>query len=900
LNARADALSSNPVKRQMDKDCHDEDGARKGSASILRLPHSMLAALRRDGLLALALVAGTILVYCPVWHGGFAWDDDLHITENRLVAEPGGMGKIWFSREAPQYYPLVFTSFRLEYALWGLHASGYHWINILLHACSSVLLWRVLRRLSVPGAWLAAAVFAVHPVNVESVAWISERKNTLCMVFYLLSLLLYLRSEDPAPAPSSPRITHHASRPTLPYWLSVFAFVLALLSKTAVAPLPFVLLGLAWWRRGRVTAADLWRSAPFFGAAVVLGLLTVWFEHLKTHAPGVMRSESFWSQLASAGWAVWFYLYKAVLPIHLNFIYPRWQINPLNPLSYVPGLLLVALGLLLWRFRRGWGRACLFCLFYFVIMLLPVLGFMNIGFLLHSLVADHWQYFSIIGPITLAVAFFRLRLCARHSTGNRIGIHSPGPVSPAGVLLASTVLLALSVLTWCQSAWYADARVLWQHTLARNPGAWMAHHQLGFELAREGKLAEAISHYQEALSAHPDFPIAEINLGVALQRQGRQEEARAHFLKARQRQPDVALVHNNIGSALYGEGKFAEAIPCFEEALRLKPHYPDARNSLGLCLWRLGREQEALDQFAAVLGQGPDAKAHYNTGVILFSQGKLDQARGSFLAALQIKPDSAEARNNLGNLLVSQGRLEEAGEQFAAAVRSAPDFVEARCNLAQYLAGKGAVGQAIEHYTAALRAKPDQPEVHLGLAKLLEQAGRLDEAARHYAEAIRLRPDLAEAHNNLSNLAASQNNPGLALTHGLATVRLKPEWAEAHYNLANALFLQNKIEDAAAQYSEALRLQTNYFEARQNLGFMLEKLGRNKESADQYGEIIRLRPDFAAAYDRLAAVLAKQSRFPEAIKAAEEGIQRANSAGQNNLADGMKARLQAYRAGKQP
>jgi hypothetical protein len=336
-------------------------------------------------------VLGTVLVYQPAWHGGFLWDDDVHVTKNPMLVAPAGLRQIWTSRDSPQYYPMVFTTFRLERALWGLNPTGYHFGNLLLHAASAVLIWRILRRLNVPGAWLAAAVFAVHPVNVESVAWISQRKNTLAMFFYALSALLYVRSEgerDLGPDKGTGIPTQGASpaagrggASTLFYWASLFAFVLALLSKTAVSPFPLVLLGLAWWRRGKVMARDAWRSVPFFAASLVLGLITIWFERHITTFDTAVQNESFWLRLAAAGWAIWFYLYKALLPLNLALIYPRWQVEPSRALSYLPGLLVIGGLLFLWWYRQRWGRVWLFCAGYYVLMLLPILGFVNIGFL---------------------------------------------------------------------------------------------------------------------------------------------------------------------------------------------------------------------------------------------------------------------------------------------------------------------------------------------------------------------------------------------------------------------------------------------------------------------------------------------------------------------------------------
>ncbi|MEI8041381.1 MAG: tetratricopeptide repeat protein [Verrucomicrobiota bacterium] len=687
------------------------------------------AGWKRDWLPALGLVAITILAYSPVWHAGFIWDDDIHVTANRLLWEADGLRKIWFSSEAPQYYPLVFTSLRLDYALWGANPAGYHWVNLLLHAASSLLTWRVLRRLGTPGAWLAAAVFAVHPVNVETVAWISQRKNALCMVFYLLSLLLYLRSDDPSAEAASSRTTHPASR--LPYWLSVVAFILALLSKTAVAPMPLVLLGLAWWRRGRVTTADLWRAAPFFGTALLLGIVTVWFEHLRVIPVDAARADSFWCRLAGAGWAVWFYLYKAALPLSLITVYPRWQINPSNPLSYLPGALLLAAFFFLWRFRRSWGRPCLFCLFYYVAMLLPVLGFANIGFMIYSRVADHWQYFAIIGPIALAAGWFS------SSFKDGIGLRLKVPAAAALVLI-------LSGLTWRQSLRYEDEEAQWAPTLAQNPAAWIAHHQLGSLLQARGRNEEALAHYVAALKLHPDFARAHNNLGLILGQQGRPAEAGEHFLAALRINPSLPVTHYLLGGLLDRQGRADEAGVHYQAALDLQPDFPEACNDLGGILAAQNRWRDAADLFLRAVRLKPDyAEAHNNLGTAYMAFGRLDEAATEFGAALRINPDYADARGNLGKALYYQRRGPEAAAHFAAVLQSNPDSLEAMDLLARIRAtstdapsrnGPEAVQLAVR---AADLSGHTNGLVLDTLAAAYAEAGRFADAVRTAEDAVR-------------------------------------------------------------------------------------------------------------------------------------------------------------------
>ncbi len=543
---------------------------------------------RRRLAAGLILLGLAVTVYAPAMNGGFVWDDETLITGNPVVQAPDGLRRIWLTTESTDYFPLTYTSFWIQWRLWGNDPAGFHLVNVLLHAAGCLVLWRVLVGLGIPGAWLGAAVFAVHPVNVASVAWISEQKNTLSQLLFLLALWAYLR--------------HSVTGGRRMYVAALACFLLALLAKTSVVMLPVVLLGINWWLRGRVDRRQVVASIPFFALSAILGLVTVWFQYHQAIGDEVVRPEGFVSRLAAAGWAVWFYVCKALLPVGLSMVYPRWQIDPVTVVDLLPTLALVACLLILWRHRHSRGRAGLAGLGYTVVMLLPVLGFANMAFMKYSLVADHFQYAALPGILALVIG------TAVHGWKRR------GMSLPGGIILAAVVVAALSGLTWQRQSIFQDNGTFLRDTVARTPGCATMRYNLGTHLAIQGQLVEArehlaaaveldpanweyrnnlgrlysvtdrpglaIQHYTEAARLASDDATPHNNLAMLLSRLGRVEEAIVHHQRAVELEPRSAELHYNLARALQQQGRIEEALPGFRETLRLRPDWPPALDSL--------------------------------------------------------------------------------------------------------------------------------------------------------------------------------------------------------------------------------------------------------------------------------------------------------------------------------
>ena len=524
-----------------------------------------------------------VLAYLPVWHAGFIWDDDRYVTQNRLLDSLGGLWRIWFSQDAPsQYVPLTYTSFWIEHALWGLWASGYHIVNVLLHAANAWLLWRLLKRLAVPGAWLAAALFALHPVQVESVAWISERKNVLALLFMLLAAGAWLDFIE-SPLPAGKRS----------YRRALLFHALALAGKATACLLPVALLCLLWLKGEKLNRRRLQQLVPFVLLGIGIGLIAMWWERHHQGTEGAMFSLSPLARVLVASRAVWFYPGKLVWPVDLSFIYPQWPINAAEPQGYVWLLAcLTALAVFLARRPRldGIGVAAVF----YVAMLSPLLGFIMLYTFRYTFVADHYQYVACIGPLTLAAAGLA-------GVFERIKSKYSVPALAAG----GALLCVLGGLTWAQCGAYDNRGTLWRDTLKKNPGCWMAENNLANFLVQQGQTDEALAHYQRALALKPDYADAHYNYGVILLRLGQKDAGVAHLEAALWSEPDHARAHNNLGIVLIEAGRLDEAIGHFERALQRQPKLTSARINLAVALSRQGHVDQAISQVQQVLKLNP-------------------------------------------------------------------------------------------------------------------------------------------------------------------------------------------------------------------------------------------------------------------------------------------------------
>ena len=552
----------------------------------------------------MALVAAVVGAYLPALRAGFVWNDDTYLTENRILDRPDALSLIWTEPTASeQYYPLVFTTFWVEKRLWRLHPLGYHLVNVLLHAASALLLWWFLRRLGLPGAWFAAALFALHPVCVESVAWVTERKNTLSFFLTLLAAHAYLASSE-ARAVAHDRHGGRKAPPDVPwhrrpgtlYFAALASFTLALFAKTTAALLPPVLLVLMWWRKGKLRWADVRPLVPFFLVGIALAWHTAWLEKTIVRAVGTEWSLGFPGRVVLAGRVVAFYAAKLAWPTDLAFIYPRWVIDTRVWWQWLPALAAFVVLVATWALRQRFGRGPLAAVLLFGGVVFPAMGFFNVYAMRYSYVADHFAY--------QAAAVFAAAVACGVATVLAGGPHT---VRRAAAGIGVVALGILGVLSFRQAHVFRDADTLWLDTLAKNPECFMCHTNYGHSLYARGRVAEALEHFEASLRLKPDNVPTLLSIAKVEDERGRLDESIARLRSALDIDPTDTTVLVNLGVAYTKAGRFDEAIPQFEEALR-NPSPDDylAHNGLGVALIRTGRTAEAAEHFREALRLRPD------------------------------------------------------------------------------------------------------------------------------------------------------------------------------------------------------------------------------------------------------------------------------------------------------
>ncbi|MDQ6765235.1 MAG: tetratricopeptide repeat protein [Verrucomicrobiota bacterium] len=664
-----------------------------------------------DFLLGLFLIAATLAAYQLVWRAGYVWDDDVYVTANPLLTAPDGLRRIWFSLDSPsQYFPLVYSVFRLEHALWGFNPAGYHWVNISLHAANALLLWRLLRLLRIPGAWLAAALFALHPVQVESVAWITELKNVLMGFFFLLALICWARfiKKD-----TRARAAYYAA--------ALICYAFALFSKTTACTLPAALLLLLWLKRKPITLARWAQVAPFVILGGAMGVVTMWWERYHQGTQGQTFAVAFPERILIASRALWFYLGKLIWPNELCFSYPRWPVSVTNPLAYVWIGVTLAAVLAIWFLRRRTGRSVETAMLFFVATLSPVLGFIMLYTFRYTWVADHYQYLACIGPLSLFAAGVDLAAVRFGRAGHWL-------VAIAGAALLS----ALGARTWKQGAIYANAETLWRASIATNPQSWLAHNNLGLLIERRSQLHDSLAEYERAVELEPDYAEAHNNLANTYAQLGRREDAVIEYKKAIALHPQLAAAHANLASSLLQLDRVDEAREHLQQALALGLRDAETERSLGIVLARSQQAQEAIEHWKRALEINPnDAELQGTVGRALAKGDQVEAAVPYLRSAAQLAPENAQAHYNYATGLSLSGRLTEAIEEYREALRILPEYSEAHMNLATSYVQSGRLDEAVAEYERTLELKPEYIRAHKNLAVLLRHLGRNEEAVAH-------------------------------------------------------------------------------------------------------------------------------------------------------------------------
>lgn len=712
------------------------------------------------------LILLVLCVFSPAIWCGYIWDDTRYPLNAAVQNGSDGLFDIWFnpSRPAtahspavyttPQYYPMTYTSFWVGYELWGHDPRGSHAFNIVIQAFAALLLWEVLRRLKVPGAWLAAALFAIHPLQTESVAWVSERKNVLAGLFFFASILTYLRflrlNSDDSDPPSY-------GDPGW-YWLSLILFICGLLSKSIVCSMPVVVGILIWWKRGKISLKNIALLIPFLICGMAMSAVTSWFEIHIVGATGSDWGFSAVDRIWIAGHVIWFYVMKLIWPVNLTLVYPKW---PLGPAEWGYVAATVAVVAILLALQKKIGRGAAAAVLIYLVTLVPAMGFINIFPMRYSYVADHFQYLSGVALIVLAVAIIA-RILRPLGNSKRI----------IGLILAIGVLGIYSVSSSSQTHVFTNSETLWRNVIAKNPKAWLAYENLSLVLADQAEQSAA-DQQDPAQSAKDAKSHAEEAIQMA-----------QHALALRS---NLADAHDNWGRALVVLKEPAQALEQFRKAEALDPKLISIKNNIGVALARLGRRQEAEQTYrrAASLSGPPVVRSmiRINLAQMLMEDGakagtraanaknpaqkktltaerasKYLEARQQLESATQITPRDPKAWYQLGLLLIRMGDNHDAFNAMSEATKLDPDMVDAHKELGTLFGLAGQYAEAGQEFLKVVKLEPDNADAYAAMGYMAGKLGNSKAAAEFFNTALKIDPTNARAKQGLA-LAQAATRP---------------------------------------------------------------------------------------------------------------------------------------------
>ena len=776
---------------------------------------------RRHAVPALVLGALVAISFFPACQGGFVWDDVV-FTEEPVIKSASGLKNIWFSpsdiKNEGHYWPVTYTTFWLEHKLWGLAPLGYHVVNVLLHFLNVLLLWRLLGRLSVPGAWAAAAVYAVHPLHVESVVWVIERKDVLSGLFYLTSLMAYIRFVDTRRWPG--------------YALALTLFVAGLLAKSVVVTLPAALLVWHWWKRDRVAAADLLTTAPFFLAGLAVTVADMAFYRSREV---LSLDYSLPERVLIAARALWFYVGKLIWPADLAVIYPLWEIRPGDLLAWTFVIASIALAAGLWLGRQRIGRGPLMGLAFFAVTLSPALGFLDYGYMQFSFVADRYQYLAGAGVIAVVVA------AAVHGAARL-----PASYMVAGRALLAAVLVILGTLTWRQASIYRNGITFFSHIAALNPEARDAHLNLSKALSDADRFEESLEASRIAVAQRPDFPGAHSNLGLALLNLNRFDEAEACFGRALGLNPRYRNAHQNMGEAMRRQGRYDEAVEHFHTVLEIDRDSVLAWAGLSDALFRARRYEEAVEAAREALSIGPDSSGasalYVLLGQALRQLQQLDAAALNLQRAVELEPDHPQPLLELATVYALTQRPEEADALIARAQELQPLNAAAYHTRAEALRTQQQFEAAVAIYLQALEVDPEFAPALAGMGAGLFQLERYEEAVEALSLGLSLDPELPEA-------AALYRLMGMALQE------------------------LGRSEESAERFERSLELDPRDAESLDRLAFLRFNAERYDEALELYRALIESDPGNATAHANIGITLLRLKRYDEAVRSLERSLE---------------------------